>query len=241
MLMRVHFLSLIILVSHFFCDGAFAISVKRKMRKLNEARAILKLEFQGINPQINEMIDSVSGWYLYPQAQRRPTIINVWGWTGTGKTSLIRRLMELLDISKIAQELDMGSVASTDMSELGILGSGIDIHRFPPHQPAVLMLDEFHMAHTLDDHGNEVQPVRQDVRQIFQIMGDGIWVEALRHQKSRWKNYKFDRLFHDELPPSHPDKAAELRELTKFLGLDFEEVRRGSLVNRECGDLAYWG
>ena len=55
--------------------------------KLEEAAIILKKEFVGIDTIIDEVIHSIEPWYIYPQGQIRPTIINLWGMTGVGKTN----------------------------------------------------------------------------------------------------------------------------------------------------------
>lgn len=50
----------------------------------------------------------INSWFLFPEMQDRPVIINLWGLTGIGKTSLIKRLVELLNFSEHYFRFDLG-------------------------------------------------------------------------------------------------------------------------------------
>ena len=79
-----------------------------KVEKLEEVKEILKTEFVGIDNVIDDIVDNVRSWYTMSSIQDRPSVINLWGLTGVGKTSLILRLMELLDFSDQTYRLDLG-------------------------------------------------------------------------------------------------------------------------------------
>ena len=68
-----------------------------KQAVLDNARKVLKQEFIGIDKIIDEIIDNVSSWFFLPNLQEKPVIVNLWGLTGVGKTSLVNRLVELID------------------------------------------------------------------------------------------------------------------------------------------------
>src|SRR5690554_486103 len=68
----------------------------KKHRILQQAAKVLKKEFIGLDNVIEEIIGSVSPWYFFPQLQENPVVVNLWGLTGVGKTSLINRLSELI-------------------------------------------------------------------------------------------------------------------------------------------------
>ena len=74
--------------------------LKKKNQTIDNAIKILKEEFVGIDKQIDEIMYNVRTWYLYPQLQVRPLVVSVWGMSGNGKTSLIKRISQLLDIEK---------------------------------------------------------------------------------------------------------------------------------------------
>ena len=56
----------------------------------------LKKEFIGIDQQIDNLVDLIRPWYNNPELYDSPCIINLWGMTGHGKTSLVNRIIDLL-------------------------------------------------------------------------------------------------------------------------------------------------
>ncbi len=91
--------------------------INQKQALLENAKKILKQEFVGIDTVIDKVIDSLATWYLFPELQDRPFIINLWGMTGVGKTALVVRLAKLLDYDKKFFRYDMGT-NSTDSTSL---------------------------------------------------------------------------------------------------------------------------
>jgi len=71
--------------------------IQRK-QKLEHVKAEIKQRFLGLEEIIDEVISSMMPWYLFPGSQLRPTIINLWGLTGSGKTALVQCIVELLDL-----------------------------------------------------------------------------------------------------------------------------------------------
>ena len=63
-------------------------NVLKKRKKLDSVAKQLKEEFFGIDSVIDEIIDSLSSWYIFPELQYRPHLICAWGLTGVGKNSL---------------------------------------------------------------------------------------------------------------------------------------------------------
>jgi len=69
----------------------------------------LKKEFFGIDKIIDQIMDLLVPWNNAPECYIRPLICNLWGMTGVGKTTLIRRISELLNIKII--EIDAGMLS----------------------------------------------------------------------------------------------------------------------------------
>lgn len=69
-------------------EGSRTVTLE-KYQLLNKTRETLKKEFIGIDLVIDKVIDSLSAWFLFPEMQERPMIINLWGMTGVGKSSLV--------------------------------------------------------------------------------------------------------------------------------------------------------
>ena len=142
------------------------------MEKLSQVKAQLKKEFIGIDEVIDKVIESITSWYLIPEMNDRPVIVNLWGLTGTGKTSLVNRLIELLEINKYLY-LDLGksnsnafysnNVVSVDLSELNDSEKEVNSYIF--------VLDEFQNARTLDEKRNEINNPQS--RSIWDLLDSG--------------------------------------------------------------------
>jgi len=140
-----------------------------RLAKLDSARAQLKKEFIGIDRVIDELMDSISTWYTLPELQTRPLVVNLWGMTGTGKTSLIRRVAELLEQVKATHVLDMGN--SNDSRDF--FNTMDDIFKHNNARPFILMLDEFQHARTINEKGEERAFGRMGL--IWKLLDSGVF------------------------------------------------------------------
>lgn len=151
----------------------------KKFEKLENARKVLKKEFIGLDDIIDDIIKSITSWYITHDLLERPTVISLWGMTGTGKTSVIKRLVELLELKDKTVSFDCGRESenngySDNLSDkiLEIIGdndgtSGID----KVADDYVFIFDEFQYARTIDEDGNEV--IKSTLRPIWNIIDDG--------------------------------------------------------------------
>lgn len=89
-----------------------------KIKKLQETKMKLKSEFVGIDEIIDKVIDSITPWYLTPEVLERPVVVSLWGLTGTGKTSLIRKLINYLDLSGKTLLFDCGEQGGSSDTRL---------------------------------------------------------------------------------------------------------------------------
>lgn len=112
------------------------LSNERKI--LEAARKQLKTEFVGIDDVIDRIMDLTSTWYLLPELQKRPLIINLWGLTGTGKTSVVKRLSELIRLNNQCFIYDM----KDDDKTLG-LDDVVGVSRHSGDARTIIVLDEF--------------------------------------------------------------------------------------------------
>lgn len=129
----------------------------------------LKQEFIGLELIIDEVLDLLLPWYLFPDAQMRPTIINLWGLTGSGKTALVRRIVELLHHKRLFVQMDMGEFESDSASWLK--GMFTDDLAFFDGQPGIICLDEFQFAKTMDKNGQELG--KDKLRVVWDILDSG--------------------------------------------------------------------
>ena len=124
-----------------------------KKEKLDSIEIQLKKEFVGIDGQIDEVMDALSSWYLFSQLQTKPVIINLWGLTGVGKSALVNRIAELLHFEKKHFRFDLGDTKDREWSVKSKLSKAYDnINGYP----AIISLDEFQHARTLNENGVEV-------------------------------------------------------------------------------------
>ncbi|MBK6964909.1 MAG: hypothetical protein IPH20_13475 [Bacteroidales bacterium] len=107
-------------------------------KSLETVRKQLKNEFTGIDEVIDQVMDLTATWYLLPELQMRPLIINLWGLTGTGKTSLVKRLAELIRLDKQCFIFDM----KDDGKTLG-LEDVAQVVKSTGDKRTILVLDEF--------------------------------------------------------------------------------------------------
>ena len=103
---------------------------------LEKITVILKGEFIGIDTVIDEIITTIKPWYLFPEFLESPVIINLWGLTGVGKTSLVKRLSTLLGFENHSYHINAsnGSQVNSAFSKSSSANNG---------KQAIFMLDEF--------------------------------------------------------------------------------------------------
>lgn len=142
--------------------------ILQKKEILELARIQLKNEFIGIDTVIDQIIDSVSSWYLFPDMQTKPVIINLWGLTGVGKTAVISRLAELIDFEKKYYRFDLGNTNNNDWAVKNKLE---DIYDIENGFPIILALDEFQLARTVNIRGEEMD--KSISRIIWDLLDSG--------------------------------------------------------------------
>ncbi len=141
---------------------------QQKLEVLQHVGCTLKQEFVGLNIIIEQIIKTITPWYLFPHLQKRPLIINLWGMTGVGKTSLVKRLVELLKYSEAFYHFDMGDNRENEapfkdfFNQLLNLENGI---------PFIIALDEFQYANTLNRQGHELD--KSHSRVIWELLDTG--------------------------------------------------------------------
>jgi hypothetical protein len=140
-----------------------------KKQKLEQTRVALKERFLGLDDVIDEVIALMMPWYLFPGVQRRPTVVNLWGLTGSGKTALVLAIVELLKHDNLYSHIDMGEFDSNSAPWMkNILTDDLD---FFHQKPALICLDEFQFAKTLDSHSNELS--KDKLRVIWDLLDSG--------------------------------------------------------------------
>lgn len=145
--------------------------ILEKRAALSAAIRALKREFVGIDGIIDEVYDLVLPWWIFPEHQLRPAVINLWGMTGSGKTALVQRLAELLTHEHALLHFDMGSYGqSSSFLKYDLIRS---LRHFDRRNP-IIVLDEFQFARSLDENGREQN--NRSLRAIWDLLDSGVLI-----------------------------------------------------------------
>lgn len=177
-----------------------------KQEILDNAKTVLKQEFIGIDKIIDEIIDNVSSWFFLPDLQEKPVVVNLWGLTGVGKTSLVNRLVELIDFEDSYYRFDLGEKEGS----FSFRDSLDELCENNDTSPVIIALDEIQHSRTVSG------PFRQEIENDKNRM---IWemIDSGRIQYVEWKRglWSFEDLIYKLL---HLLKAGV-------------EVKKGIVVN----------
>lgn len=150
-----------------------------KIKALEEAAKVLKTEFIGLDKIIDELINSFKSWYITPEVNERPSVISLFGMTGTGKTSLVRRLIGLLGLSYKTLFFDCGAESNdnntesiADKIEKYLNAEDNEAALDDTSQDLIFVFDEFQHARTINEGGQEVN--KSNLRPMWELVDNGI-------------------------------------------------------------------
>lgn len=144
--------------------------IRRKKELLKNAEETLKKEFIGIDGVIENTLFNMRPWYLYPELQEKPLVISLVGLTGTGKTSLVKRLAELLDVENDMVYFNFAEI--NDMKPWEVEDT-IDEQLSNEKSNRIFVYDEFQYAATLDPSGGE-KDNRSGLKPFWELMDSGL-------------------------------------------------------------------
>jgi hypothetical protein len=140
--------------------------IKQREDKLEEARVYLKNEFVGIDEIIDKFIHSIRIWYILPEIQTRPLIVNLWGITGVGKTDLVRKFVNFVEFSDKFAEIQMdskdGNATIEDYLEMVLENN---------ETQGVLLLDEIQRFRSINEEGKENNSNKY--QDLWMLLSDG--------------------------------------------------------------------
>jgi len=148
----------------FSCSHAY---IKERLSYLDAVKSSLKKDFYGIDHIIGSVIDTIIPWFVMPQLQDRPLIVNLWGMTGTGKSSLVIKLAEKLGFADKFYQYDLGT------NNFGYRMYN-DLYKFNEGKagnPLIIVLDEFQNARTIEENGKEKEP--SEVKAVWSLLDSG--------------------------------------------------------------------
>ena len=145
--------------------------IKRKNKIVDNAISVLKDEFVGIDKQIDEIMDNVRTWYIYPQLQVRPLVINLFGMSGIGKTSLVKRISQLLDIEKDYVYFNFASISESSSWEIE---NQIEEELSNERSNRMFVYDEFQYAATINPHTGEERDNKSGLKPFWELLDSGL-------------------------------------------------------------------
>ena len=120
--------------------------------KFEQIKSELKKEFIGIDEQIDNIIDLIRPWYNNPDLYDSPCVINLWGMTGQGKTSLVNRIIDMLGEGHNRMYMNCHSMVDMD---LYFMESFVEDTRTNNNTNKFIIFDDFQYVRTIDEDGNE--------------------------------------------------------------------------------------
>lgn len=134
--------------------------------KLTKIKQTLKQEFIGLDDIIDSFIQATTPWCSMASVQDRPLVVNLWGMTGVGKTSLVNRFLELWNNKENVVFFNLGSKNYTN-EMLGLLEKMYSLSG----NACVFIFDEFQHAKTMAPNNKELENPTD--RMIWQLLDSG--------------------------------------------------------------------
>lgn len=132
---------------------------------ISEIKEQLKKEFFGIDEQIESVVNSIETWLEIKEYQTRPMTICLWGLTGTGKTALVNRAIELFDLNKKRFYIKFGSKTSGIADDLELNNCS----------DTIFVLDEFQYFKTKKENGEEIERDEDNsTNMVWELLDGGV-------------------------------------------------------------------
>jgi hypothetical protein len=136
------------------------------LERINQVRKDLKSVFIGIDDIIDDLISKVQLLFLEPDLVTQPIIVCLFGPASVGKTTLIRKFRDLMDIGHSYAEIDVRNLANNTLVDN--IENCLGEERLIDSQgkPMFILLDEFHYFDKEDGNYN-------DCNDLWNFMSDG--------------------------------------------------------------------
>ena len=213
--------------------------INRKNQIVDNTIIALKKEFIGIDKQIDEIMDNVRTWYVYPQLQIRPIVINLWGMSGVGKTSLIRAISKHMNLEKDLVYFNFAEIGEMSSWEIE---NNIEEQLANEKSNRVFVYDEFQYAATLDKQGEE-KDRKSGLKPFWELLDTGIihkrhaYYEIRKLQQAILYLYKINATVPIELRNGVWMNAAEcLKSFAEYEIRNFAEVFSFDINKSKKGD-----
>lgn len=145
--------------------------IRKKEQALIDVGEKLKQDFVGLDDQIDKIVKNVKIWYIMPDLLTRPTIINLWGMTGTGKTDLVRKFSTYLKMADKLVEIQMDTSAKSGWSYSNSVKGALYGSDIEDGEQGIILFDEFQRFRTINEDGTEKK--QDKFTDIWMLLSDG--------------------------------------------------------------------
>lgn len=139
-----------------------------KSEILENIKPILKTEFIGIDNAIDSIINAMRPFFIFPKSLKRPIVVSLWGMTSCGKTHLIQRIIELLEMQSRFIRFDVGEYTGSDYRLRNELSNETTKIK---DKNVVIVFDEFQLGRTIDEKGLEIHS--NSMRPVWDLLDSG--------------------------------------------------------------------
>ena len=189
-------------------DKATLQLIETKQAELDELRKQLQKDFVGLDDVINQVIESIKVWYIFPELQIRPTIICLWGLTGVGKTDLVRKMVSYLKMQDRFLEIEMSSDDTVNTT----VQSKMEESSLSPEEPCILFLDEFQKFRTVSESGEQNPTDRKSYSDVWTLLSDGRFHADLTKKTELLNELLYSKYYADWNRVFSTDKKDKERE-----------------------------
>ena len=146
------------------------LTIREKNELVDSVIDQLKKEYVGIDEQIDIIMNNVRAWYIYPNLLDHPVVVNCWGLTGCGKTSLIKRIVALMGLEEDMQYFNFAEIGENTSAQIE---SQLENHISNDKPNRIFVYDEFQYAATLDSMGAE-KDKREGLKPFWELLDTGM-------------------------------------------------------------------
>lgn len=165
---------------------------------IEEVKWVLKSEFIGLDHIIDKVVNMIDTYLKIKDTLTRPLVVNLWGMTGYGKTSLVKRTVSLMKLNNLY--MNVSNIKSENSFNYGF----DEVLEFSNSDSKVIIFDEFHQMRSRDDMGGNID-ISDGAKMVWNILDNGIFgtdessMRHLRKVKHYVKLLKYIKQFEEEL------------------------------------------
>jgi cell division protease FtsH len=188
-------------------DTATIALIKTKQEELDNLRVQLKKDFIGLDEVVDQIVESIKVWYIFPELQIRPTIICLWGLTGVGKTDLVRKMVSYLKMQDRFLEIEMNGIDGSSQT----VQARMEESSLSPEEPCILFLDEYQKFRTIAENGEQIVD-NKAYSDVWTLLSDGRFQADLTKKTELLNELLYSKYYADYARVYNDEKEEKKKE-----------------------------